>query len=389
MSDGERIEMETIRGNKLIARLLKSRLALCICMLAPLVLLAFPIADIASLSYSIFPAPDIANRVAAMTDRMFGGRSAIDEFSHDSGKLDISYTLNEGTSSPMVFVTISLGSAEKPLDGSAFDSVALNIEDATVKRIMIFVKTFVPGVSLPESKNAHTLRHNQYILQLEAGKHGYDIPLHSFLTPQWWTDIMNVNPSLLPKERFDRIVTFDIQLNSEGSDYRLGKREHLAIRSITFKRPPSVASFAIIGLMCAWYVAIFVFLAFRRLANHAPAIPERKALDIPSYREQAMARIRAFLETHYCDPDISTEIVYRELGIPSGKVFELVKREYNLTFKQLVNKMRMEEAKRLLAETDLRVTEIAFGLGFNNITYFNNLFRMHEGMTPSEFREGK
>ena len=64
----------------------------------------------------------------------------------------------------------------------------------------------------------------------------------------------------------------------------------------------------------------------------------------------------------------------------------MLHKEYNLTLKRLANKMRMEEAKRLLRETDLRITDIALELGFNNITYFNHLFKDTVGIAPSEFR---
>jgi AraC-like DNA-binding protein len=47
---------------------------------------------------------------------------------------------------------------------------------------------------------------------------------------------------------------------------------------------------------------------------------------------------------------------------------------------------RIQEAKRLLNETDLNVTEIAFRLGFNSHSYFSAIFKDQEGLTPSEYR---
>jgi YesN/AraC family two-component response regulator len=82
-------------------------------------------------------------------------------------------------------------------------------------------------------------------------------------------------------------------------------------------------------------------------------------------------------------------MLYTTLGIPQDRVFALVMSEYGLTFKQLINKMRIEEAKRMLKETDLRIIDIALNLGFNNISYFNNIFKANEGETPSDFRDSK
>lgn len=102
-----------------------------------------------------------------------------------------------------------------------------------------------------------------------------------------------------------------------------------------------------------------------------------------------MLRIKEFIETNYHLADISTRMVSEKLGIPQSRVFELLKKEFSLTFKQLINKMRINEAKRLLKETELIVIDIALNLGFNNVSYFNNLFKMYEGETPSDYRENR
>ena len=47
------------------------------------------------------------------------------------------------------------------------------------------------------------------------------------------------------------------------------------------------------------------------------------------------------------------------------------------------------DAKAQLRSTDLTVKEIAFSLGFNNLSFFNKYFRQHTGMTPQEYRRMK
>ena len=46
----------------------------------------------------------------------------------------------------------------------------------------------------------------------------------------------------------------------------------------------------------------------------------------------------------------------------------------------------MERAKRLLAETDWTITEMAFELGFSTSAYFTALFHRVTGVTPTQFR---
>jgi YesN/AraC family two-component response regulator len=58
------------------------------------------------------------------------------------------------------------------------------------------------------------------------------------------------------------------------------------------------------------------------------------------------------------------------------------------TFVEYINIIRIKEAKILLKETDSKIIEIAYKVGFNNVTYFNLIFKKITGQTPFEFRKG-
>jgi AraC-like DNA-binding protein len=52
-----------------------------------------------------------------------------------------------------------------------------------------------------------------------------------------------------------------------------------------------------------------------------------------------------------------------------------------------VHRMKLEEAKRRLAESDARVSEIGFQLGFADANYFARLFKEKIGLTPQQYRQ--
>jgi len=301
----------------------------------------------------------------------------------------LEYELKEGAPSPMVFTTLAVGTVEKPFDLSEYSSVSVKVREATCKSITIFMKTFVPKLSLPEAKNAHTLRHNQYILRLAGKPREYSIGFDEFYTPSWWMEMMNVTDSTLPVEHYKRLVAFDFQFNAAGSDNWLGRHERVVIEEIAFHRSLTLFNKVIIGFLAFYYAVFIVFAITRKIRNTRLKIPDQKPIEVASYKAKDMARIKEFVESHYNDTDISTKMLYKALGIPQDRVFALVMSEYGITFKQLINKMRIEEAKRLLRETDLRIIDIALNLGFNNISYFNNIFKANEGITPSDFRDSK
>ena len=64
-----------------------------------------------------------------------------------------------------------------------------------------------------------------------------------------------------------------------------------------------------------------------------------------------------------------------------------IKKRTGKTFVGYLNDMRLGFAARWLLETDMNVAEIAFKCGFNNIGYFNRVFKKAKGCTPVEFKE--
>jgi AraC-like DNA-binding protein len=377
-----------INGLKKTLTLLKTnRLILSGLIILPFLLIVFPLNAFFNSELVIFPADDIGNRISALDDDIWQGKSVIEGFTYDTNKMSLKYYLKEGAPSPLVFITINLGSIEKPFDLSQFDSVSLRIKEATNKRFMIFIKTYLPGISLAGSKNGQTLRHNQYILQLIPGTHQYIVPLKDFETPVWWIESMNVNEKQLPEESFRKVLAFDMQFNKEGSDYQINKSEKIVFENITFHRKLSLMHYGLIGFVVIYTAGLGAFLIRGRVQKKKGKLLQHKSLELSSYREMEVRKIKDFIEANYHVANISTQLVSKKLGIPSAKVFELIKEEFHLTFKQLINQMRISEAKRLLKETDLRIADIAMNLGFNNISYFNNLFKMYEGISPSGYRE--
>ncbi len=52
----------------------------------------------------------------------------------------------------------------------------------------------------------------------------------------------------------------------------------------------------------------------------------------------------------------------------------------------MINERVTLEMKRLLLRTDYDISEIAYKLGFNELSYFSRFFRRNTGMSPHEFR---
>ena len=60
--------------------------------------------------------------------------------------------------------------------------------------------------------------------------------------------------------------------------------------------------------------------------------------------------------------------------------------EEGLTFSQLVDEVRLEMAVPQLRDRGIRITDVAFGLGYSNPAHFTRAFRRWAGVAPSEYR---
>lgn len=93
------------------------------------------------------------------------------------------------------------------------------------------------------------------------------------------------------------------------------------------------------------------------------------------------------MATEYANTEMTLEYAVSELGINRTKINEVLKEELGLTFNIYLNKLRLAEAARLLAESkDANIAEIAYSVGYKNVSYFNKLFKNEYSCTPKSFR---
>ncbi|QJD86473.1 helix-turn-helix domain-containing protein [Cohnella herbarum] len=88
---------------------------------------------------------------------------------------------------------------------------------------------------------------------------------------------------------------------------------------------------------------------------------------------------------HYKDPNLSLEWAADRIHYSSGHLSKLFKQATRQSFNDYVNAARLEEAVRLLRQTNDSATAISEKVGLGG-TYFFTLFKKTYGMTPAQFR---
>jgi AraC-like DNA-binding protein/ligand-binding sensor protein len=120
-------------------------------------------------------------------------------------------------------------------------------------------------------------------------------------------------------------------------------------------------------------------------ADHLAIQSNQIAVQQASAEPPVIARAKRFIEDHHRD-DLSLGQVAASVHTSLFYFCKLFKRHTGVSFTEYVSRLRTEKAKKLLLNLNLRVSEIAYEVGFQSLTHFNRVFKriLHE--SPSEYR---
>ncbi len=105
-------------------------------------------------------------------------------------------------------------------------------------------------------------------------------------------------------------------------------------------------------------------------------------------KRRSMNRIRPvikYVENHYMEP-LSTRDIAKEAGLSESHFMKFFKNTMGIPFIDYLNDYRLTMASRLLLSSDDSVLTVAGECGYENLSYFNRLFKRRFHMTPRQYR---
>src|SRR5262249_49948014 len=112
---------------------------------------------------------------------------------------------------------------------------------------------------------------------------------------------------------------------------------------------------------------------------HAP-LPMRGGLP-----PRALQRVRDYIEAHLAE-NLSLQALADTAGLSRYHFARAFKQSEGLTPHDYIVKCRVERAQKLLADSDMPLSEIALAVGFADQSHCARRFREHVGVTPSSYR---
>ncbi len=95
------------------------------------------------------------------------------------------------------------------------------------------------------------------------------------------------------------------------------------------------------------------------------------------------------IQRHLGNPDLNIDLIAEALSMSSASLYRKWKNENDETINQIINKLRFEEALKLIKEESFNISEASYAVGFSNLSYFSRAFKKMYGMPPKEYLSHK
>jgi AraC-like DNA-binding protein len=91
------------------------------------------------------------------------------------------------------------------------------------------------------------------------------------------------------------------------------------------------------------------------------------------------------VENYIDDPDLDIERFASEIGVSRMQLYRKLNALTEMTVKEFVRNIRLKRAAQMLVQKKLNVSEIAYAVGFKDLSHFRKCFKQEFGMSASEY----
>ena len=96
--------------------------------------------------------------------------------------------------------------------------------------------------------------------------------------------------------------------------------------------------------------------------------------------------IADYIDANFRNPQLSTKHLSSEFNLSEAYLARIFKKALGISVQGYINKVRVEEAKRVLADPKMKIKDITEMIGIQNRQYFFKLFKNLTGKTPNEYQ---
>ena len=345
-------------------------------------------------SVALFPAKDPALPWAPAIEPVVPVGDTRLELKSEVGTIDYEFTLDSEQLFPYThysFYFIQPDLAYRLVDLTAYDHASFTVL-CDPRNVLLFV-LFSFDDKVTDPFRPETRRVSSLAFSCNAHWQEVTIDFDELSTPYWWLDrygfevsdtgyqldktmgLAFVNSLQSPMDQTSRVRIADLVLKGTQPFYLYSA---IAVTALGWL------------LFTVWAVRLYVRSLTSGLKEKVKLdqpLMAYKKLSIEPQRDKEKDALLRYVATEYASSELSLENTAATLGINRTKINDILKEELGLTFTAYLKKLRLTEAARLLSESrEANISEVAYWVGYNNVSYFNKLFKAAYGCTPKTFQ---
>jgi AraC-like DNA-binding protein/ligand-binding sensor protein len=120
-------------------------------------------------------------------------------------------------------------------------------------------------------------------------------------------------------------------------------------------------------------------------AQHLAIVSNQILVRQENAEPPVITKAKKFIQEHQTE-DLTLSQVAKAVNTSSFYFCKMFRKVTGINFTDYLSRLRIERAKNLLLNPNLRISEIAFEVGFQSLTHFNRVFKRILGQSPTDYR---
>ncbi|WP_028979002.1 helix-turn-helix domain-containing protein [Sporocytophaga myxococcoides] len=330
----------------------------------------------------LFPSAEKLN-VNFYTDKNDNGMSTVLSSNRNDSVIGFHFMLKKGFVVP--YSGINLAKAEyQVFDVSDYNRLEVRVSSKNVSDLLIFLVTKDKNVK--DTNHRLRDRHTSTNVEISDKRQTLRLKFKNFSTPDWWFTAIGQPKSDFSEPEWNSLNQLSF---ATGLNPILGKESAIELYKVRFYRDNTevLVAMAIGEFFVVLSLLLRFYLKGLKSGENSNSVNIRyRPVTIDEKPETGFSFLD-YINENFNNSELDLSQISKATGVNQRYISDTISDKFQVNFKTYVNQIRINEAKRLLKESDLNISEIAYSVGFSSPGSFNRVFKSMTGKTPSEFQE--
>ena len=315
------------------------------------------------------------------SDGTAGGNSRILSKIITDSIIHLEFQIGNNISNP--YVGLNVGPKEgKTMNLKRYNQLTVTLNGNEINGISIALIT-ENSLKKGDWENQEIMFYHNF--KISPGINTYKISLDKFKMPDWWREFNRIEDVSTIMAELKNLKAINV---SSAFTPNNGKTLSFEMYSMFFSRNNNLLIILIIAIEILFVLLVFTFIyVLEKMREKKNTITiTYKAIENESI-ESPKSDFIQYINNNFQNGELTLVLVSIETGVSQRKITNEIQNQFGCNFKTYINRLRLNESKRLLLNKELNIGEIAFKVGFNNQSHFNRVFKSEIQISPSEYRD--